>query len=152
MVELQTQAATRKNMQYKHHLLEIPQFTALFPTPARSFLRDDTLSPLWIGRCRRKSKLVRWEISALQITDQKTVRSVTAKPLSFWLGLDVMDIRAHIIPIQICQKTILMPAGNFLSVKRVIGRHLEASCLAGFPHLPQVVWCDDIPICLSCSS
>ena len=45
-LELQTQIAIRKNMQYKHHLSDVPSFVALFPEPVDAFLRVDSLSPV----------------------------------------------------------------------------------------------------------
>ena len=98
VVELQTQTAIRKNMQYKHHLLEIPQFLDLFPVPDNTFLRTDTLSPIWVGRRPRKTRLLNWELEALNLTGCQTVRSVAAKPLQFWLPLGVEEIKAHISP------------------------------------------------------
>ena len=77
-----------------------------------------------------------------------TVRSVAAKPLSFWLKFHAMDIKAHISPFKSATRKFLCEQKFFLSVQRVIGRHLEASCLTGLPLLPQVVWTDDIPVCL----
>ena len=53
-LELQTQIAISKNMQYKHHLLDVTQFLSLFPDHENSPLRDDFLSPLWVGRRRQK--------------------------------------------------------------------------------------------------
>ena len=58
-LELQTRIAISRNMQYKHHLLEVAQFLSLFPEPENSPLKTDFLSPLWVGRRRQKSKLLR---------------------------------------------------------------------------------------------
>ena len=47
MVAIQTQTAIRKSMQHKHHLLEIPDFSDIFSTPAFTFWRDDPCHPNW---------------------------------------------------------------------------------------------------------
>ena len=53
-LELQTKIAISKNMQYKHHLLDIAQFLSLFPDLDHSSLKVDFLSPSWIGRRRHR--------------------------------------------------------------------------------------------------
>ena len=50
-IELQTQIAIRKK--------DVPQFVALFPEPDDTFLRVDSLSPLWVGRYKQKTKHLR---------------------------------------------------------------------------------------------
>ena len=150
-LELQTQIAISKNMQYKHHLLDVAQFLSLFPDLENSSLRDDLLSPLWVGRRRQKSRLSRWERTALKLSNSKTVRSVTAKPISFWIPLTAEDIKKSASPPKSTKRQFLCFHQHFLSVLRSIGRHLEASDHNSLPHLPEVQWSEDIPICSSCS-
>ena len=61
LLELQTQITIQKNMKDKHHLLDVPQFTALFPEPTDTFLRVHFIRPLWVGRCKRKTTPLTWE-------------------------------------------------------------------------------------------
>ena len=150
-LELQTQIAISKNLQYKHHLLDVPQFLSLFPDLENPRLRDDFLCPLWVGRRRQKSRLSRWEKTALKLTNNRTVRSVTAKPISFWTQLAAEDIKKMVSPPKSTKRQFLCLHKYFLSVSRSIGRHLEASDHQSLPHLPDVQWSDDIPICSSCS-
>ena len=97
-LELQTQTAIRKNMQYTHHLLDVPQFNALFPERADTFLRSDFISPLWVGRCRRKTTLLAWEKFAFQVIPSRTVPSVTAKTIEFWQAPEAPEIKNMISP------------------------------------------------------
>ena len=150
VVELQTQTAIRKNMQYKHDLLEIPQFLDLFPVPAHTFLRTDMLSPIWVGRRRRKTRLLNREIQALDLTLCQTVRSVTAKPLQFWMPPGVEEIKAHISPSKSARRQFACLHKFFSSLETVIAKHISASSVEGLPHLPEAVWSDDIPICSFC--
>ena len=150
-LDFQTQIAISKNMQYKHHLLDVAQFLSLFPDIENSSLGADFLSPLWVGRRRQKSKLSRWERSALKLSNCKTVRSVTAKPISFWIQLTAEDIKKSVSPPKSTKRQFLWLHKYFLSVLRSIGRHLEASDHNSLPHLPEVQWSEDIPICSSCS-
>ena len=122
-LELQTQIAISKNMQYKHHLLDVSQFLSLFPDLENSPLRDDFLGPLWIGRHRQKSRLSRWEKTALKLTYSQTVRSVTAKPISFWIQLPAEDIKKMISPPKSTKRQFLCLHKYFNSVLRSIGRH-----------------------------
>ena len=150
-LELQTQIAISRNMQYKHHLLDMPQFLSLFPDLENSPLRDDILGPLWIGRRRYKSRILRWEKTALKLPCDQTVRSVTAKPMSFWSQLPADDIKRMISPPKSTKRQFVCLHKYFNSVLRSIGRHLEASDDRSLPHLPDVQWTDDIPICCFCS-
>ena len=152
VVELQTQTAIRKNMQYKHHLLEILQFLDLFPVPENTFLRTDTLSPIWVGRRRRNNRLLNWELEALNLTGCQTVRSVATKPLQFWLPLGVEEIKAHISPPKSARRQFVCQHKFFSSLEIVIAQHLSASSAEGLPHLPEAVWSEDIPICCFCSN
>ena len=107
MLELQTQIAIRKTMQYKHHLFG---YSAIY-CPVLYAHCYYPLGPLWVGRCRRKTRHLRWDTSALEIVHSIAVRSVTAKSLAFWLDLDALDINAYISPSKlakrqfVCQQT-----------------------------------------------
>ena len=140
-LELQTQIAVSKNMQYKHHLLDVQQFLSLFPEIDNAPLRCDFLSPLWVGRRRQKSRLSRWEKTAFKTTNDRRVRCITAKPLSLWGQLDADNIKLFVSP----------PKSTKRQFRNVIGRHLEASDNASLPHLPLAVWSEDIPTCTACS-
>ena len=150
-LELQTQIAINKNMQYKNHLLDISQFLSLFPDLENSPFRDDFLGPFWIGRRRQKSRLSRWEKTVLKLPYSQTVRSVTAKPISFWIQLPAEDIKKMISPPKSTKRQFLCLHKYFHSVLRSTGRHLEASDHHSLPHIPDVQWSEDIPICCFCS-
>ena len=85
------------------------------------------------------------------LTHNRTVRSVTAKPISFWMQLDAEDIKLMVSSPKSTKRQFLCLQKYFLSVSCSIGRHLEASDQHFLPHLPDVQWSDDIPICSSCS-
>ena len=148
---LQTQIAISNNMQYKHHLLDVPQFLSLFPDLENPSLRDDFLNPLWVGRRRRKSRILRWEMTALNLPKDNTVRSITAKPISFWNQLAAEDIKKMVSPPKSTKRQFVCLHKYFTSVLRSIGRHLEASDHHSLPHLPDIQWSEDIPICSFCS-
>ena len=150
-LELQTQIAISRSMQYKHHLLDVSQFLSLFPDLDNSPLRDDVLGPLWIGRRRQKSRLLRWEKTALKLPCDQTVRSVTAKPISLWIQLPAEDIKRMISPPKSTKRQFVCLHKYYNSVLRSIGRHLEASDHRSLPHVPDVQWSEDIPICCFCS-
>ena len=150
-LELQTQIAISKNMQYKHHLLDVPQFLSMFPDLDTPSLRHDFLNPLWVGRRRRKSKILRWEMTALNLPKDNTVRSITAKPISFWNQLAAEDIKKMVSPPKSTKRQFVCLHKYFTSVLRSIGRHLEASDQHSLPHLPDIQWSEDIPICAFCS-
>ena len=150
-LELQTQIAISKNMQYKHHLLDVPQFLSLFPDRDNPSLRDDFLSPLWVGRRRRKSRILRWELTALNLPKDCTVRSITAKPISFWNQLAAEDIKKMVSPPKSTKRQFICLHKYFISVLRSIGRYLEASDHHSLPHLPDLQWSEDIPVCTFCS-
>ena len=61
------------------------------------------------------------------VANNKTVRSVTAKPISFWIQLAADDIRKMVSPPKSTKRQFLCLHKYFLSVLRSIGRHLEAS-------------------------
>ena len=138
-------------MQYKHHLLDVAQFISLFPDLDHSPLRADFLCPLWVGRRRQKNRLLRWEKSALKISNCTTVRSVTMKPISFWIHLNAADIKNDVSPPNPPSVNFVCQHKFFLSVLRSIGKHLEASDPRNLPHLHEVCWSEDIPVCSSCS-
>ena len=150
-LELQTQIAISKNMQYEHHLLDVAQFLSLFPDLENSSLLTDFLNPLWVGRRRQKSRLSRWKNFARKLSNCTTVRSVTAKPISFWIQLAAEDIKKSVSPPKSTKRQFVCLHNLFLSVLRSIGRHLEASDCKSLPHLPEVHWSEDIPVCSSCS-
>ena len=124
---------------------------SLFPDLDTPFLRDDFLNPLWVGRRRRKSKILRWEMTALNLPKDNTVRSITAKPISFWNQLAAEDIKKMISPPKSTKRQFVCLHKYFTSVLRSIGRHLEASDQHLLPHLPDIQWSEDIPICSFCS-
>ena len=59
------------------------------------------------------------------------VRSVTAKPLAFWMELDGMDSKAHVSPSNSTRRQLVCQQKFFLSIQRAIQRaiekHLESS-------------------------
>ena len=87
----------------------------------------------------------------LNISNCATVRSVTAKPISFWIHLNAAGIKTHVSPPKSTKRQFVCQHKFFLSVLRSIGQHLEASDSRNLPHLPEVCWSEDIPVCSSCS-
>ena len=81
----------------------------------------------------------------------QTVRSVTAKPISFWIQLPAEDIKRTISPSKSTKRQFVCLHKYYNSALRSIGRHLEASDHRSLPHVPDVQWSEDIPICCFCS-
>ena len=146
LVQIQTQTDIRKNT----HLLEISEFLTRFPEPRQSFLRTDPINPRWACRFSRKSTLLRWERTALKQSDSITVRGVTARPLSYWLSVSVAEIKAAISPAEAARRQFQCQFIFFTSLQNVIGQHISASSTEGLPHLPLVIWEDEMPVCQHC--
>ena len=81
---------------------------------------------VWVGRRRRQTRHLRWEKSALKVTDSTAVRSVTSKPLAFWVQLDATDIKVH-VSLSKGKRQVVCQHVFFLSIQRAIRKHLEAS-------------------------
>ena len=152
LVEKQTQIAILKNLQYKHHLLEVPEFLLQFLPNRPQHLTANPLGLAWVHRQRRKRPLLRWEASALNPQISNVVRSVAARPLEFWAAKSPEDIKKCISPSKSAKRQFTCMLIFFISIQAVFDKHLSANDPSDLPHLPLVCWDDTIPICRCCST
>ena len=152
LVEKQTQIAIRKKLQYKHHLLEVPEFLLQFLPNRPQHLTANPLGLGWVHRQRRKRPLLRWEASALNPQISNVVRSVAARTLEFWAAKSPEDIKKSISPSKSAKRQFTCMLKFFISIQAVFDKHLNANDPSDLPHLPLVCWDDTIPICRFCSA
>ena len=150
LVQKQTQISIRRNLQYKHHLLEVSEFLQQFQPDNPPLILLETINPRWIKRTRRKRALLRWEDTALSYQEQQCVRSVAARPLQFWADLPAADIKARVSPSKSTRRQFNCLQKFFLSIKVALEKHLSQNSQDSLPHLPLPIWDDELPVCRFC--
>ena len=80
------------------------------------------------------------------------VRSVTAKPITFWTHLSATDIKTHVSPPKSTKRQFVCQHKFFWSLQRAIGQQFEASDSSNLPHLPGTGWSEDIQACSFCAT